>query len=73
MREAQSAESKSDFIHKLSIALKEADETQLWLNLLFDEGLITQEQFVELESITMEVFALLTSIILATKKNNSNR
>ncbi len=48
VREAQNAESKADFIHKLKIAAKEADETMYWLELCqdsknypFDESLIT--------------------------------
>ena len=42
IREAQYAQSKADFIHKLQIALKEANETLYWLELLFRGGLIDE-------------------------------
>src|SRR5687767_2416556 len=42
--EANRAQSKLDFVHKLSIALKEADETEYWLNLLRDSDYITTSQ-----------------------------
>jgi four helix bundle protein len=43
VREAEEAESKADFIHKMAIALKEARETGYWLDLLSQTGLITEE------------------------------
>jgi four helix bundle protein len=43
--EAISRESKKDFVHKLSISLKEAKETSYWLNLLKDSDYITNHQF----------------------------
>jgi four helix bundle protein len=39
VREAEQAESKADFIHKMAIALKEANETDYWIELLFQSGL----------------------------------
>ena len=45
IREAEHAQSKADFIHKLSIALKEANETEYWLDLLFQSGYLNTAQF----------------------------
>ena len=63
IREANSAQSKSDFVAKLSIALKECDETGYWLELLSRTGYISERQHKSLESDRDEIFALLTSII----------
>jgi four helix bundle protein len=67
IREAQNAESKADFIHKLKIAAKEADETEYWLLLCkhtssypFNEQLVTD---------VVELIKILTSIISTSKKN----
>lgn len=43
--ESEQAESKPDFIHKLAIALKEANETDYWLNILIDTGYINNKMF----------------------------
>ena len=48
-REAQHAESKADFIHKLSIALKEANETDYWLLLLYKTNYLTKSQYESLK------------------------
>jgi four helix bundle protein len=45
VRESQHAESKADFIHKLSIALKEANETDYWIELLFQSGYIEEKSY----------------------------
>lgn len=44
VEEANQAESKADFIHKLSIANKEANETQYWIRLLIDSGVINSSR-----------------------------
>jgi len=69
VRESQNAESKADFIHKLAIAQKEADETLFWLELLKETDYITAEEFRSLESDASELLKLIRSIILTTKKN----
>jgi four helix bundle protein len=61
--------SKADFVHKLSIALKEADETEYWLNLLCDGGFITQKQAQSLLSDLVELQKLLMSSIKTARKN----
>lgn len=69
IREARHAESKADFVHKLSIAQKEANETLYWLELLKESKLLDEARYSHLHSFTREVLKLLTAIILTTKKN----
>ena len=69
IREAQYAQSKADFLNKLSIALKEANETDYWLQLLFESGFITQKMY---ESIQPEIAELLKLLISSTKKIKEN-
>lgn len=68
VEEANQAESKADFIHKLSIANKEANETRYWLRLLRDSDVIDKED-VSLQQDCEEVIRLLTAIIKSTKAN----
>lgn len=68
IHEAVSSISKKEFIHKLSIALKEARETDYWLNLLKDSLYINQETFDFLHSSCMTIIKILNSIILTIKK-----
>ena len=65
LREAQNAESKSDFIHKIKIALKEADETEYWLLLLMECDKNHQIQLL-LNSLC-EILKILTSTIKTLK------
>jgi len=67
VHEAISGESKRDFVHKLSIALKEAKETSYWLNLLNDSNYISNDQFRNLNFTCTELIKILNSIILTTK------
>ncbi|MBS2209819.1 four helix bundle protein [Carboxylicivirga mesophila] len=67
IREAEFAQSKADFIHKMSIALKEANETDYWLNLLFDSGYIVQNKFDDLIKQCSELIAMLISTVKTTK------
>ena len=68
INEALSAQSKRDFVHKLSISLKEARETSYWLNLLKDSEYIKQESFTNLSNKCNEILKILSSIILTTKQ-----
>ena len=70
--EGEHAQSKLDFIHKLSIAQKEMNETIYWLELLQATDLITKEQFNNINNDAIEIMKLITSIILTTKKNINN-
>src|SRR4029077_201241 len=55
VREAEHAESKADFIHKMSIALKEANETSYWLELLCHGEYITEGHFESIGSDSAEL------------------
>ena len=68
VREAEQAESKADFIHKLSIALKEANESEYWLELLHQSDYIDDKGFQSISSDLKEILRLLTSIIKTAKK-----
>ena len=70
VREAEQAESKRDFIHKLSISLKEANETEYWLELLFKTDFIGETIYFEVTQNLKELLKLLTSIIKTSKANN---
>jgi four helix bundle protein len=67
--EANRAQSKMDFVHKLSIALKEADETEYWLNLLRDSDYITSTQAESMIADCAQLQRLLTASIKTTKQN----
>ncbi|MFN6946903.1 MAG: four helix bundle protein [Cytophagaceae bacterium] len=68
IREAQNAESKADFIHKLAISQKECDETLYWLELLFHSDYLTEIEFNSLNNHATELLKMLRSAILTTKK-----
>jgi four helix bundle protein len=68
VREAQNAESRADFIHKLAIAQKECDETRLWLELLYAVKLINKKEFNSMHNDCSTLLKIIRSIILTTKK-----
>jgi four helix bundle protein len=67
VREAQHAESKVDFIHKLSIALKEANETEYWLLLLYKTNYLNEQLYNSLAEDIDVLIKLLVSIIETSK------
>ena len=69
VREAEFAQSKLDFINKLSIALKEANETSYWLSLLNDTNYIDEKLFNSLQADCKELISILVAIVKTTKKN----
>ena len=69
VRESEFAQSQADFINKLSVALKEANETDYWLNLLHDSQYINNTVFESMESDCGELIALLVSSIRTVKNN----
>lgn len=69
IRESEHAESKADFIHKMSISLKEANETEYWLMLLHDTEYLDTKSFQSIFSDCQELIKLLVSIIKTAKKN----
>ncbi|MFW6274998.1 MAG: four helix bundle protein [bacterium] len=69
IREAEFGQSKADFINKLGISLKEANETDYWLNLLFDTGYINKDLFNNLQPECKELIAILVSSIKTARGN----
>ncbi len=69
IREGLYAQSRKDFISKLNIALKEAGETDYWLDLIHSAEYFTDEEFASLKADNDELLRLLTSIIKTTKRN----
>ncbi|MBR4569343.1 MAG: four helix bundle protein [Candidatus Riflebacteria bacterium] len=68
VRESRNAQSLADFINKLNIALKEADETQYWLEIIEKSEIITSEQIEGLNNDLKEIIAILISSIKTLKK-----
>lgn len=68
-REGLNAQSKPDFISKLSIALKEAGETEYWLSLLHDSDYFDDVAFDSIHADCVELIKILTAIIKTTKNN----
>lgn len=69
VREAQNAESKMDFVHKLAIAQKECDESLYWLELLTASNYLTEEEKAPLYLQGQEILKIIKSSILTTKNN----
>ena len=69
VQEAQAGQSKADFISKMTIALKEARETNYWLKLLEASEMLSTNQTKELEKESEEIAKVIASIIISTKKN----
>jgi len=73
IREAEHGESKPDFIHKMSIALKEANETEYWLMLLHDSDFFDDKSFSSIVADCQELIKMLISIIKTSKDNNKKK
>jgi four helix bundle protein len=69
IKEAEHAQSKADFINKMSIALKEANETEYWLQLLKDSEYISEQNFKSIHNDSVELIKLLVSIVKSSKIN----
>jgi four helix bundle protein len=67
VREAEHAESKADFAHKMNIALKEANETLYWLELLHQAGYIDSQSFTSIGTDNEELIKLLVSTVKTAK------
>lgn len=72
IREAQNAQSIADFIHKLSIAQKECDETIYWLELLKESEYISTLEFESKNKDATEILKMLRSSILTSKQKSNN-
>ena len=71
LRESYFAESRSDYIHKLSISLKEINESLYWLELLFLEKIIDDSEFEDLNKQGVEILKILITIIKKLKSTPS--
>jgi len=69
-KEAVRGQSKADFVAKLNISLKEASETEYWLELLHETNYITSSQFISLHNDCVEIIKILTAIIKSSKGGN---
>ena len=72
VREAEHAETKNDFKHKMGIAQKEINESIYWLELLKETDYLTKEQFESVNNDAVEIIKLITSIIKSTKASIKN-
>ena len=70
MREAKFAQSRADFVNKASVALKEANETLYWIELLHDSGYIDDEPYSSIHDEAHEITSILVSIVKTTKANS---
>lgn len=68
IKEAIRGQSKADFTAKMNIALKEASETEYWLELLYKTDFLTKIQYDDINSDCTELLKLLTSIIKTSRK-----
>ena len=71
LADAIRGQSRPDFTSKLQIALKEANETLYWLELLKETDYVTDEMYDSLNSDCVELVKMLTSIIVTTKENDN--
>ena len=68
VREAEHAQSRADFIHKMSIGLKEINESEYWINLLYDTDYINKEQYDSILDDAQEILKLMISIVKTSKR-----
>ena len=67
--ESKNAQSKPDFVSKLSIALKEAGETEFWLKLLYKSQTISEKEYESIQNDLNIIIGTLVKIIKKTKEN----
>ena len=72
IKEAEHAQSKADFLNKMNIALKEANEAEYWLTLLKDTDFIYEPEYISISNDCKEVIKLLASIVKTTKQKLRN-
>jgi len=70
VREAQNAESKADFVHKLGVAQKENDETLYWLELLFETEYLDEKEFASMQKDAKEILKMIRSAIITSGKSS---
>ena len=64
LHEAEYAQSKADFLNKLTVALKEANETSYWLKLLYDSDYLNDKMYASIEP---EILSLIRMLVASTK------
>lgn len=72
IREAEHAQSKADFVSKMRIALKEANESDYWIALLHQSGYLSQESHDSLHPDIQELIKLLVSIVKTAKRPSND-
>jgi len=72
IREADQAESRADFVHKMSIALKEANESEYWIQLLNETGYIDAKGAESIGADLTEILKLLVAIVKKNKEIMGN-
>jgi four helix bundle protein len=72
IEDAQSGESRADFIHKLAVAQKEARESHYWLRLLAESGLVAEASLQPLMHKTEDLISVVTAIIVKTKNKGEH-
>ncbi|MCL1919671.1 MAG: four helix bundle protein [Kiritimatiellaeota bacterium] len=68
VKEAIRGQSKADFSAKMNISLKEASESEYWLELLYETGFLTEKEFTSIVAECTELIKLLTSIVKTSRK-----
>ena len=71
VKEAIRGQSKADFISKMSIALKEASETEYWLELLYETDFLDKKQFDSIYADDQELLKILTSIVKSSSERRA--
>lgn len=71
VKEAIRGQSKPDFISKMSVALKEASETEYWLELLYETGFMDKKQFDSIYADNQELLKILTRIVKSSKERRT--
>lgn len=69
IREGLFAKSRKDFISKMNIALKEAGETDYWIEILYSADYLTEMEYKSLKNDNDELIRMLSSIVKTTKEN----
>ena len=72
-RESKNAQSRMDFLNKLNIALKEADETEYWLDLLHETKYLDDKMYDSINNDCVELVKMLTAIIKKLKEDSKRK
>lgn len=72
INEALQGSSKRDFINKMNISLKEAQETEYWLRLLFETDYLAEKEFNSIYDDSVELLKMLTAIVKTSRQNEND-